>query len=135
MLVFFVWNVLFLGVKDAVYIFTLILKPVRAFLTSLGIPFLIYLDDAWIGGSNRVECIKNRDISREVLGKAGFVVSKSKAIEPSSRILFLGLEVCSVEMSICVKIALLLYVKYMGAARSSRPFNSSHCRKKLRERY
>ena len=96
--IFFVWNVLFLGVKDAVYIFTLILKPVRAFLTSLGIPFLIYLDDAWIGGSNRVECIKNRDISREVLGKAGFVVSKSKAIEPSSRILFLGLEVCSVEM-------------------------------------
>ena len=96
--IFFVWNVLFLGVKDAVYIFTLILKPVRAFLTSLGIPFLIYLDDAWMGGSNHEECLKNRTTSREVLSAAGFVVSESKAIEPSSRITFLGLEICSQQM-------------------------------------
>ena len=95
--IFFVWNVLFLGVKDAVYIFTLILKPVRAFLASLGIPFLIYLDDAWIGGTDTEECVKNRNISRSVLRRAGFVVSESKAIDPNTRITFLGLDVCSVE--------------------------------------
>ena len=96
--IFFVWNVLFLGVKDAVYIFTLILRPIRAFLSSQGVPNLIYLDDGWIGGDSEEDCLKNRDLSRSVLRRAGFVVSESKAINPSPKIIFLGLEICSLTM-------------------------------------
>ena len=96
--IFFVWNTLFLGIKDAVYIFTLILRPVRAYLTSLGVPYLMYLDDAWMAGEDHEDCLKNRATSREVLKKAGFVVSESKAIDPNFKIIFLGLEVCSLTM-------------------------------------
>ena len=102
--IFFVWNVLFLGIKDAVFIFTLILKPVRAFLSFKGVPFLIYLDDAWIGGVDERGCLENRDLARSVLKRAGFVVSETKAIEPSTRIIFLGLEVCSISMKFFIPV-------------------------------
>lgn len=85
-------------ILQAVFIFTLLLKPIRAFITSLGVPFIIYLDDAWNGGGSFEDCIKNRSLSRSVMRKAGFVISESKAVEPSQRILFLGLEVCSVTL-------------------------------------
>ena len=39
---YFVWLVMFLGVSDAVFIFTNMLEPITCYLSSKGIPTLIY---------------------------------------------------------------------------------------------
>ena len=96
--VYYQWRVMFLGIKDAVFIFTAILKPIRIFLASLAIPSLVYLDDIWYGGASKEICLKNREEGRQALKRAGFVVSIEKAKEPDTRILFLGLEICSKTM-------------------------------------
>ena len=96
--IYFVWRVLFLGVKSAVFIFTAILKPIRVYLAKKSIPVIIYLDDAWCGGENERQCFQNRDTTRKTLQKAGFVVSVEKAKNPATRILFLGLEIDSEKM-------------------------------------
>ena len=97
--VFFVWNVLFLGVKDAVFIFTALLKPIRAHIVSLGIPCLVYLDDILTMGSSEEAGRRNRNLAVSVLAQAGWVVSEEKAKGPKERLQFLGLEVCSREMA------------------------------------
>ena len=81
--------------KDAVFLFTIILKPIRVFLANQGVPILIYLDDAIVSGHNFQQAAKNREILLDTLAKAGFVVSFDKTKGPSTRILFLGLEICS----------------------------------------
>ena len=97
--IFFVWNVLFLGVADAAFIFTAVLKPVRAYIASLGIPCLIYLDDLLTGGGSAKEAKENRDKAVEILAKSGFVVSQEKAVGPETRLKYLGLDVCSVNLA------------------------------------
>ena len=89
------WKVLFLGIKDAVWLFTCMLKPIRVYLSSKGVPVLTYLDDNLVKGSSEAQCQENQAILVETLSRAGFVVSKSKSKGPLSRINFLGLEVCS----------------------------------------
>ena len=96
--IFYQWNVLFLGVSDAVFLFTAILRPVKLHISKLGIPSVLYLDDLLYGGSTEVESYKNRDRVLETLGNAGFIVSKSKSIKPTQQIRFLGLIICSVNM-------------------------------------
>ena len=97
--IYFLWNVLFLGVADAVFIFTALLKPVRSYITTLGIRCLVYLDDVLTLGSSLELAKKNRDRAVEVLAKCGFVVSHEKTEGPSSRLKYLGLDVCSVQSS------------------------------------
>ena len=84
-----------MGISDAVYIFTLLLKPVRVYLVNHGIPCLIYLDDGIVSGSSEEKARSNRKFFVETLQKAGFVVCLEKSKGPHSRILFLGLEICS----------------------------------------
>lgn len=108
--IYYQWRVMFLGIKDAVFIFTAILKPVRAFLASKAIPVLIYLDDLWFGGVSKETCIKNRDFARDVLKRAGYVVSIEKAKEPDQRILFLGLEVDSRKMMFFIPEKKLVFI-------------------------
>ena len=42
---YFQWKVLFLGISDAVFIFTKVLRPVVAYLRKIGWRGLIYIDD------------------------------------------------------------------------------------------
>ena len=86
---------LFLGVKDAVWLFTCMLKPIRVYLASKGVPTIFYLDDFMVKGESEAKCRENQAFLVETLSKAGFVVSESKSRGPLTRILFLGLEVCS----------------------------------------
>ena len=95
---FYVWRVMFLGVSDAVFIFTALLKPVRSYTASLGVPNLMYLDDNLTGGATKEIACSNNEISNDVLKKAGWIVSMEKKKGPAQRILFLGLEVCSITM-------------------------------------
>ena len=77
------------------FLFTIILKPIRVYLSKRGVPVLIYLDDGIVSGRTFEEAASNREIFLETLAKAGFVVSLDKTKGPASRILFLGLEICS----------------------------------------
>ena len=107
---YFRWKVLFLGVKDAVFLFTLILKPIRVYLANLGVPSLIYLDDILASGDNEEKAIANREILLDTLAKAGFVVSLDKTKGPSHRILFLGLEICSSSLKFFIPESKLLII-------------------------
>ena len=122
---FFVWRVMFLGVSDAVFIFSAILKPIRSYLNLIAIRNALYIDDLLVLGDSRQECIENDAIAKNVLAKAGWVVSLTKTKGPATRIKYLGLEVCTITKkffipdykieSIKNKISFLLSVKKVYA--------------------
>ena len=90
--IFWVWNVLFLGIKDAVYIFTKLLIPHKQYLRSLGIRCSIFIDDQRILAENKELCQKNTDFAIETFDKAGWTINVKKSSgEPSQRLKFLGL--------------------------------------------
>ena len=88
---------MFLGISDAVFIFTAMMKPVRVYLALKGIPTAIYIDDQFVLGKDEEQCAANNCFPVEVLGKVDRVVSPSKSTGPASRLAFLGLDICSVE--------------------------------------
>ena len=92
---FYVWVVMFLGISDAVFMFTTMLKPIRRYLAMRGVPNCIYIDDLLTLGLNRSLCVKNTEFAVWVLSMAGWVVSPSKATGPAPRLTFLGLDICS----------------------------------------
>ena len=100
--IFYVWNNLFLGVSDAVFIFTAILKPVRVRIAQLGVPSIMYLDDILYGGSTLEESLNNKKLVHECLSRAGFVISEEKSVEPSRKIRFLGLIICTETMQFLI---------------------------------
>ena len=55
---------------------------------------MIYIDDVLVIGANRLECEAFTALTLDVLAKSGWVVSPSKAAGPSSRLTFLGLDIC-----------------------------------------
>ena len=79
---FFQWRVMFLGVSDAVFIFSAILKPIRVFLNTLGIRNCFYIDDLLVIGKTRQEVIENDAVAKQVLANTGWVVSSSKTLGP-----------------------------------------------------
>ena len=95
---YYVWKVMFLGISDAVFIFSVMLKPVRVYLAKKGVTILIYIDDVLVVGPNQLVCEANTALTLDVLQKAGWVVSPSKVAGPASRITFLGLDICSESM-------------------------------------
>ena len=92
---FFLWNVMFLGISDAVFIFTAVLRPIRAYVINLGVPCLIFIDDILCSGRGEEESTRNRNKMVGVLKQAGFVISDHKSKGPAKRISYLGLEICS----------------------------------------
>ena len=95
---FYVWRVMFLGISDAVFIFSAILKPISAHISCLGVPNIIYIDDNLNGGPTRELACSNNLVANQVFSQAGWIVSQEKKQGPLQRILFLGLEVCSVSL-------------------------------------
>ena len=96
---FWIWNVLFLGIKDAVYIFTKVLIPHKKYLRSLGIRNTIYIDDQSILGCSFLECSAHTQITLLTFEKAGWIVNAKKSFDPPAQTMeFLGLEMNSVEM-------------------------------------
>ena len=75
----------------APFVFTKLTKPVVAFLRSMGICIVFYLDDILIIGSSE-ECGWNVDIALWVLRKAGFFINlKKSSLILSQRFQYLGL--------------------------------------------
>ena len=87
------------GLSPSARLFTKTLKPVIAFLRSVGIRLLIFLDDILIMADSLERAAEHTEIVIRVLESSGFVIKKRKSIlKPTQTILFLGFIVNSLKM-------------------------------------
>ena len=94
------YRVLPQGLSTSPWIFTKLMKAVTAYLRSLGIRLVCYLDDLLIMGRTREECLQHTDWVMTTLTRLGFLLNKGKSIvEPSQTIEFLGLLINSTDMT------------------------------------
>ena len=61
-IIFWIWKVLFLGIKDAVYIFTKILVPHKTYLRGMGIRNTIFIDDQTVLAQGPERCAAHTQI-------------------------------------------------------------------------
>ena len=86
------YNVLFLGLKDAVWIFTKLLIPHKQYLRSYGIRCQIFIDDQRVMSSSFDKCKKEDKFALEAFERAGWTVNMKKSSgEPKQALKFLGL--------------------------------------------
>lgn len=96
---FWRWNVLFLGVRDAVFIFSKLLVPHKNFLRKQGIRAQVYIDDQRVIAESYVKCKQDTGLALEALAKAGWVVNVKKSSDPPVQSMtFLGLVNCTLSM-------------------------------------
>ena len=89
--VYFKWRVLFLGISDAVRIFTKMLKPHRSHLHKNAIRHNAYIDDFRVLGRTKSECLKNTKFANFMLKSAGWILKEEKcSLEPTQSLKFLG---------------------------------------------
>ena len=80
------------GLSTAPFIFTMVTKPVAAYLRSRGIRVIFYLDDILVIGKSKDECERNLQSVLTLLQELGFLINWKKSnLCPSQRFLFLGL--------------------------------------------
>ena len=79
------------GYKDAMRIFTKIMKPVFAKLREMGYTSVIYVDDSLLYGDTFEECLDNVLVTLKCLQDLGFVIhSKKSVLYPTQILEFLG---------------------------------------------
>ena len=99
---FYQYIVLPFGLTPAAAIMTCLVKPILAYLASLGIRASIYLDDLKLNAPTKALAWQNYQITKEVFLKAGFVISVEKPDEfsdISQQKLYLGFIMDSVSMT------------------------------------
>ena len=101
---FYYWRVLFLGISDAVFIFTTLLKPIVVFIHKLGFKASIYIDDILSIASSLENALRCNEVVCDTLARAGWVIKSGDKIGPSQRLLYLGLEICSASMRFIIPI-------------------------------
>ena len=98
--VFYVWVVLVLGLKDAAYLFTRLIKPIMGHLREGGYRGQIYIDDLLTAESSKAKALESERKAYKVFEECGYVFKPSKRSgEPSQECKFLGLIVNTVKMS------------------------------------
>jgi hypothetical protein len=94
--IYWVWRVLCLGLRDAAHIFTRLIAPIMGELRRRGMHGLIYIDDLLVCGSSMEECLFWEKEAKLLFARAGWVFKPSKRSgEPSQVCKFLGLIVDS----------------------------------------
>ena len=88
-----VWKVLFLGVKDAVYVFTHLLRPVVHHMRLVGWTGSININNLSTLVSTYLQCQYWRLWAMDVMAQNGWVFSESKMRDPSKLPVFLGVTV------------------------------------------
>ena len=87
---YFQWRVLFLGLSDAVRLFTKVLKPIRAYLFRHGIRHNLYIDDLRVLGISLEDCTKKNKFALDALKSAGWIIKEEKSTAPVQVAKFLG---------------------------------------------
>ena len=99
-ILYWVWKVLCLGLRDAAFIFTKTLSPLMAELRRRGGRGCIYIDDKWTCGKTYDECLFWENEAKELFGKAGWVFKPGKRSgNPSQVCRFLGLNIDSRDLT------------------------------------
>lgn len=88
---YFVYNTLFLGECDAVFIFTKMLKAHKKYLTKMGISLCLYIDDERVVAATEQLCWLHTQVALDTLRRAGWIVKPSKCTPPTQTLRFLGL--------------------------------------------
>jgi hypothetical protein len=89
---YFRWCVLFLGIKDAVFVFTKLLKPHLRFCQKYGIFIVIYIDDQLTSAQTARLCKLHSDFAELCLELAGWKIKASKGMRIATQDgVFLGL--------------------------------------------
>ena len=102
---YFEWQTLFLGIKDAVYIFTKLLIPHKLYLRSKGVRMSLFLDDQRILASSKEQCIIQNELSLSTFDKAGWTVNTKKSTTiPVQNLKFLGLMNSTLDMKYYVPV-------------------------------
>ena len=87
---FYKWVLLFLGLSDAVHIFTKLLLPVVKHLRSCCWEGIFYIDDLGTLGRSYLECLYWKYFARDVLGRAEWVINTLKDQEQAQDNILLG---------------------------------------------
>ena len=89
---FYVWLTLFLGISDAVWLFTKLLKPHQKYLRKRGVNTSIFIDDQRVVSSSKSKCIRDTNLARVTWARAGWIEKAAKCQnEPKQVVRFLGL--------------------------------------------
>ena len=87
------------GLSCAPWAFTKVLKPVVAFLRSLRVRLIVYIDDILVIGKSPDEVRDHVEALIALLEGLGFIVNMEKSVTtPSQQIEFLGLQVDTIPM-------------------------------------
>ena len=79
------------GFSDAMRVFTKVSKPVYAYLRQQGYMSVIFVDDSYLQGDTKQECLQNIEATVSLLESLGFAIHEGKSIlNPTQEIEFLG---------------------------------------------
>ena len=95
---YYVANVLILGICDAVFAFTKLVRPVVRYLRSCGINILVYIDDFFICHPSEQLAVKSRNFLLHTLINCGWLLSIPKHKPVAQSKIFLGLQINSLKM-------------------------------------
>ena len=87
---YFVSKTMILGECGAVHSFTRLIKPVVKQARLLGWKGVVHVDDFEHTGATEADCIRSREILKDVARQAGWLFSEAKEQEPSRCFRFLG---------------------------------------------
>ena len=91
------------GYSDAMRVFTKVSKPVYAYLRQKGYLSVIFVDDLYLQGYTKKECLQNIEATGAFLESLGFAIHKGKFIlNPAQEIEFLGFVFNSVTTTISI---------------------------------
>ncbi|XP_060563139.1 uncharacterized protein LOC132722634 [Ruditapes philippinarum] len=95
------FTALVMGYSSSPRIFTKILKPVFAYLRSLGHVSVYFIDDSWLVGDSYQSCMRNVNETVHLMDKLGLTVNQKKSVlEPCKKLIFLGFILCSESMTV-----------------------------------
>lgn len=95
----FQFTCLCFGLASASWAFTKLLRPVVAFLRSLGFRVIIYLDDIILLNQCKMVIVEQLNFIKKLLQILGFVINSDKSVETPSQLMeFLGMLVDSILM-------------------------------------
>ena len=89
------------GLSPAPRIFTKVMKPLLANMRSLVAKIIAYIDDLWLANRDNNRCRQLTFRLITLLEELGFTVNREKSVtEPVQYITFLGMDICSTNMTV-----------------------------------
>ena len=100
------------GSRLAPMIFHRLAQSVRRMTARKGFPYIVaYLDDFLIIAPSLDECQAALNILLRLLRKLGFQINRLKVVDPTRSLVFLGIQLDTIEMTMCIPYSKLMQIK------------------------